>query len=251
MNDQNSWKSTIKEKLIYPAQCWLDRQWEIRRVRPRSQDFNFGSFRRLTPISYQCGYDRPGGPIDRYYIENFLNLYASDIQGRVLEIGDDSYTRQFGGDRPTHRDVLHIDADNPLATFVGDLAHAENIPSDTFDCFILTQTLQYVYDLPAAIQTIHRVLKPGGVVLATLPGISQISQDSWSQYWRWNFTKLSAQEIFSEFFPSSHLQVEAFGNALVAISFLQGLGLQELTTDELDFQDELYKILITVRAEKA
>ena len=45
---------------------------------------------------------------------------------------------------------------------------------DAFDCIIFTQTLHFIYDVRLAIQTLHRILKPGGVLLATFPGISQI-----------------------------------------------------------------------------
>src|SRR5689334_2088523 len=87
----------------------------------------FGSLRRLTPISRDWGFDR-GRPIDRYYIERFLEANANHIQGRVLEIGDNSYTRRFGGERVTISDVLHIEEGNPQATIVADLANAEHLP---------------------------------------------------------------------------------------------------------------------------
>src|SRR5215210_7162112 len=54
----------------------------------------FGSLRRVTPLSRYFGFDR-GLPIDRYYIENFLARQAEDIHGRVLEIGDNSYTQRY------------------------------------------------------------------------------------------------------------------------------------------------------------
>jgi SAM-dependent methyltransferase len=250
VENQHNSQSFVRKTFIEPIHQWLDRQWEKNRARPANGEVDFGILRRLKPISYQFGYDRDGGPIDRYYIEQFLAKKASDIQGRVLEIGDDSYTKQFGGDRTTKRDVLHVDSNNPLATFVGDLTHADNIPSDTFDCFILTQTLHLVYDARTALKTIYRILKPGGVVLATFPGISQIANDQWAKYWHWSFTKLSAQTMFGECFPDSHIEIETCGNVLVAISFLQGLGAKELTEEELNFRDELYEVLITVRAQK-
>src|SRR5688572_17693927 len=80
----------------------------------------FGDLRRLAPISRRFGYDR-GKPIDRVYIEQFLALHAGDVRGRTLEIGDDAYTRRFGGDRVALHDVLHVAEGNPKATFVGDL----------------------------------------------------------------------------------------------------------------------------------
>lgn len=210
----------------------------------------FGSLRRLEPISHVFGFDR-GMPIDRYYIEAFLATHAGDIRGSVLEIGDSTYTRRFGGERVIRSDVLHVRDDNPKATIVADLTRADHIPSDTFDCIILTQTLQFIYNVRAALRTLHRVLKPAGVVLVTFPGISQISRydmDKWGEYWR--FTTLSARRLFEEVFPSENLQVEAYGNVLVAVAFLHGLAAEELRREELDYHDPDYEVVLTVRAGK-
>jgi glycosyltransferase involved in cell wall biosynthesis len=230
-----------------PLRSWLHRWYA--RYTPAVGQVHFSYLRRVTPVSREFGYDR-GLPIDRYYIERFLARHAADVRGRVLEIGDDAYTRQFGGSRVTTRDVLHVNADNPLATFVGDLTHADRIPSDSFDCFILTQTLHLVYDVRAALQTIYRILKPGGVVLATFPGISQISNDQWADYWHWSFTTLSARRLFEEFFPTTHVTFEAFGNVRAATAFLQGLAAEELRQPELDYRDRQYEVVIAVRAMK-
>ena len=242
-------KLIAEEKLPTPFHHWLKTNWRAYKYKLPWLKVYFGSLRRLTPISREFGYDR-GVPIDRYYIENFLSRYADDIQGRVLEIEDDSYSRQFGGDRVTTRDVLHIEEGNPKATFVGDLTNADHIPSDTFDCFVLTQTLHLIYDFRLAIKTIYRILKPGGVLLATFPGISQCSNDQWSDYWCWAFTSKSAQLLFEEFFPTANVKVETFGNVLATIAFLQGLSVQELSQKELDYRDHQYQLLITVRAMK-
>lgn len=211
----------------------------------------FGSFRRLTPISRVFGYDRGPQSVARYYIDRFLNAHAEDVRGRVLEIGDTTYTLRLGGSRLTQSDVLHVQPDNPAATIVADLTQADAIPSNTFDCIILTQTLQFIYDFRAALRHIERILKPGSVLLATLSGISQISRydmERWGEFWR--FTTLSAQCLFGEVFPADHLQIESHGNVLTAISLLHGLASRELRPEELDFQDPDYQVIITVRAVK-
>jgi SAM-dependent methyltransferase len=210
----------------------------------------FGSLRRLKPISPFWGSDR-GQPIDRYYIENFLAVNAQLIQGRVLEIGDDTYTRMFGDERVTHCDVLHVAENSPKITITGDLTSADHIPSDRFDCIILTQTLQFIYDVPAAVRTLYRILKSGGVVLATVPGISKISRydmNRWGHYW--SFTTKSMQCIFETVFPVQGLEIEARGNVVAAIAFLHGLTAGELRRKELDYVDPDYELLITVRAQK-
>ncbi len=210
----------------------------------------FGSLRRLTPISRVFGLDR-GMCIDRYYIESYLGSHADDIQGHALEIGDDTYTKKFGNSRVTKSDVLHRQEGNPNATVVGDLTQADYIQSDTFDCMILTQTLQHIFDVTAAIRTLHRILGPTGVLLATCPGICQISRydmDLWGDYWR--FTSLSARRLFEEIFPAGNVTIEVYGNVLSAISLLHGLAAEELKQEELDYPDPDYEVLITARAVK-
>jgi len=207
----------------------------------------FGELRRLNPISSEWGFDR-GLPIDRHYIEHFLSRYADGVQGRVLEVGDDAYTRRFGSDRVTRSDVLNLHEGIPGTTIVGDLTCAPHIPSEAFDCIILTQTLQCIYDLHAALRTLHRILKPGGVLLATFPGISQTYDHHWGEYWCWNFTPLSARRLFEEVFPVANVTVEAFGNVFAAICFLEGIAAKELRPEELDYRDPGYDVVIGVRA---
>jgi SAM-dependent methyltransferase len=204
----------------------------------------------LTPISRTFGKER-GLPIDRYYIGRFLAANAGDIRERMLEVGDNSYTRKFGGERVTTSEVLHVQLNSPHATIVADLTRADHIASNIFDCIVLTQTLPYIYNTHAAVKALHRILKPGGVVLATGGGISQISRwdmDRWGHYW--NFTTLSARCVFEEVFPAENVRVESSGNVLAGTAFLHGLAAEELRAEELDYRDPDYELVITVRAVK-
>ena len=168
-----------------------------------------------------------------------------------MEIGDNSYTKAFGGARVATSDVLHVTEGNPMATIVGDLTRADHIPSDSFDCIILTQTLQLMFDVRAATETLHRILKPNGVLLATFPGITHIARDEWTASWYWHFTTLSAKRLFEEVFAPSHVQVQSHGNVLASAAFLYGLAVDELDKEELDYCDPDYELLITVKAVKA
>lgn len=225
------------------------------RPRPRARPdaggpVRFGSLRRLTPVSRSFGGDR-GQPIDRYYIERFLAAHAEPIQGRVLELQDASYTRRFGGERVTRADVLNLTADNPRATIIADLTRADHIPSDTFDCVIFTQALHLIWDVRAAVATLHRILKPGGALLGTFPAISQICRwdiERWGDYWR--FTDAAIRRLVGEAFGPANVTVEAHGNVLAAICFLMGLAAHELRADELDVRDPDYQVLITAVAVK-
>jgi hypothetical protein len=210
----------------------------------------FGSLRRGQPISRLFGFDR-GQPIDRYYIETFLAEHAGDIRGRVLEVADPGYTRKFGGTRVVRSDVLHAVAGNPDATLIGDLGTGAGIPKASFDCTILTQTLQFIYDMQDAVKTIHDALKPAGAALLTFPGVSQISRydmDRWGDYWR--FTDASAKRLFGDVFGPENVTVVTYGNVLAACAFLHGLAAHELTKAELDCHDADYQVIIGVRALK-
>jgi len=215
------------------------------------KSIRWGNLRRLTPVSNLFGFDR-GTPIDRYYINEFLEASHADIQGRVLEVGGNEYTHKYGDRRVEMSDVLHATAENPQATIVGDLATGKGIPKNVFDCMIVTQTFPCIYEMRGAIASCYESLKTGGIVLVTLPGISQISRydmDRWGDYWR--FTTLSAARLFEEAFGTGNVTVKAYGNVLAASSFLYGLASEELTKEELDYHDPNYQLLITVRAVKS
>lgn len=205
---------------------------------------------RLTPIRRVYGYGR-GQCIDRYYIEKFLERYAKDIYGHVLEIEDNAYTHRFGGERVLQSDVLDLSPDNSQATIIADLTNAANIPSETFDCIILTQTLQYVYDLHAAIQTLYRILKPGGVLLATIPGIAQSTRNERENMnYCWRFTVNVANKLFTEVFGEDYVTIQAYGNVFASVAFLHGLVVEEVREEELDYHDPDYEMLVTIRAKK-
>jgi SAM-dependent methyltransferase len=212
----------------------------------------------LAPVSRASGFDR-GLPIDRHYIEDFLARHGSwsgysagDIQGNVMEVGGDAYTRRFGGPHVMRADVLHVSVDNPAATLVGDLVSGEGVPQAAFDCVICTQTLNVIYDVRAAVRTLAGALKPGGVLLLTVAGLcpaARPDRDLWGDYWR--FTSLATRRLLEEEFPASDVKVEAYGNLAAAIAFMRGLAAQDLPTDQLAPADPDYEILIAARARRS
>jgi SAM-dependent methyltransferase len=208
----------------------------------------WGGLRRVSPLSLHWGFDR-GTPIDRHYIEAFLAKHAADIRGVVLEVKDDGYTRRFGGVRVERVDVLDADARNGAATIVADLRCASNIPSDTYDCLVVTQTLHVIDDMPAAVSECHRVLRSGGVLLATLPCTSRIADPrDGSDCWR--LTAGGARWLFSRSFDARALEVSTRGSVLTSVAFLHGISAEELDPHELAFDDPLFPLVVLVRAVK-
>lgn len=216
---------------------------------------------RAVPASRVYGFDR-GLPVDRWYIEDFLTRFApvggyasGTIGGRVLEIGGREYADRFvtgAGGAPPQVDVLHADASNPEATIVGDLTDPGVLEEGAYDCIICTQTLQVIWDVPAALGQLHRALRAGGALLVTVPGISAAmtpDRDHWGDWWR--FTSGSVRRLAEEAFPGGDIRVEAYGNLLAATCFLHGLAVEELTQGELELRDPAYEVIVALRATKA
>jgi SAM-dependent methyltransferase len=202
----------------------------------------------VEPVSRIFGLDR-GVPIDRHYIESFLQSRAEDIRGDVLEISDNAYTRRFGADKVTKSHVLSVDPKNPDATIIGDLVKIDSLPTGAMDCIICTQTLQFIFDVRQAVKSLHRMLRPGGVVLITVPGITQVARydmDNWGEYWR--FTTLCIRRLLAEEFGEDAVEVAAHGNVLTSAAMLYGVAVCDLRPEELARVDRDYEMLITARA---
>jgi SAM-dependent methyltransferase len=225
------------------------RRWLVRATRrPVVGAVQLGDLARLTPISRDWGFDR-GRPVDRFYIERFLAAHAPDIRGRVLEVSNNEYTRRFGGTEVTHSDVLHPFEGNPRATVTADLTRREPRLEQQFDCIICTQTLQFIYEVREAVQQLHRWLKPGGVTLVTVPGISQVSREDMEltgDYWR--FTGAAVERMFADAFGAGTFEIESWGNVLAAVTFLHGIAVEELDEAELLEPDPQFPLITTVRA---
>lgn len=197
-------------------------------------------------MSSKFGYDR-GTPIDRYYIEMFLDRVKGDIRGRCLEVTDNAYTKRFGERRVMESEVIDIDRKNPQATIVADLRDMKSVASDTFDTIIATHTFGVIDDFEAAIRECARVLKSGGTLLATVSSLG-VAADPELAYWR--FTKASMRYVFGKYFDRETLEVSTLGNVLSGQAFWVGLAAEELSEKELSFVDERYPIIVCVRARK-
>jgi len=243
-------KSAIKKVVPPVGKKWLGKIGVYKKFVPPVGTVNAGDLKRTNPFSTQFGYDR-GGPVDRYYIENFLGNEAAVIKGRVLEVGDNEYSLFYGGSKITQSDILHVHEQNSKATIIGDLSNAPQIEDNIFDCIVLTQTLHLIYDFKAALTTCHRILKPGGVLLLTAPGITPIDHDEWKNTWFWSFTRFSLSKLMEESFPAGHVTVTAHGNVYVASAFLYGMGVKEVSKETLDYYDEHFPVIITVKVVKA
>jgi glycosyltransferase involved in cell wall biosynthesis/SAM-dependent methyltransferase len=200
----------------------------------------------VEPASYQRSADR-GLPVHRYYLEQFLADFASDIHGRCLEFSDPQYSPRFGGSAIEALDILHVDASNPKATIVADLTQPNRIPSNTFDCIVCTHVLHGIVDVERAIAELFRILKPGGVLLAAMPHIRRFDQECGDI---WRFTPKGADVLLSRVFGSNNVLMRSYGNSLTAAGEIRGVIASEFMRSELDSHDARYPVEVCARAVK-
>lgn len=216
----------------------------MRAVKPNSKYWL--ATRSLEPLSMKFGFDR-GTPIDRFWMNDFLTKNQNLIKGHCLEVTDDAYLVQYGGKKVTKTDVLDIDRKNKKATIYGDIQNLDMIKDDTYDCIILTNVLGIIPDYEAAVRECHRILKPGGTLLLTVSSFSP-TRDLEANLWR--FTVTSAKFVFGKYFSPKKLDIQSYGNVLTGQCFWVGMSQEELTLEELSYQDPRFSCLVAVKATK-
>lgn len=239
---------SLTSRISHPARRFLkERSREVARTKAFGA-VRFGRLYRTEPASRNFGYDR-GTPVDHRYIREFLAEHRGDVRGRVLEFGDDSYTRRFGAGRVDRADVMNLDP-GPGTTHSGDLGREGVLPEGAFDCIVCTEVLMLVFDLRTAVANLHRALAPGGVLLLTVAGITPACTSDnigeGTDYWR--FTSASVKRLACGPFREEDVSVSSYGNVLAATAFLQGYAEEELSPSLLDVRDRNYEVSVGLRA---
>jgi SAM-dependent methyltransferase len=200
------------------------------------------------PLSDYYGIDR-GIPVDRYFIESFIEKNREHIKGTCLELLDSTYTNKYGRTVVTAH-ILDIEASNKHATIIDDLRKLVTVQNDTYDCIILTQVLQFIDDVDAAIGECYRILKPGGILLATVPSISRIDCVAGINGDFWRFTNASAHYLFEKKFKKENLEIQSYGNARSGIYFYAGLAQEDISPQSLKINDPNFPNVISIKAVK-
>ena len=222
----------------------------LKGINRRFNTTNWKDLRNTQPISDMFGYDRGDQSVHRYYIDEFVKKHAGKIEGKALEVADRMYIGRHK-EKVTESHVIHYNQDCGKDSFIGDLTRSQTLPHEKFDCFVCTQTYNFIYDFKASIEGSRHLLKPGGYLIATVSGIQQISKfdaTRWGDYWR--FTGESCRKVFGEVFGEKNVEVVTYGNVLAAIAALEGLSSSEITPQELAFHDPSYELIIGVVARK-
>ena len=216
----------------------------VRRIlhRPR-----WGNLRRARPFSERYGVDR-GSAIDRYYIDRFVAEHAADIRGHVLEVAEGRYARVHPSAIEV-LDVLDIDPRNDQATVIADLDDAGSLPPGAYDCVVLTQTLQYVFEPEVALTNLWDSLAPGGVLLLSVPITSKVDHDLADRD-SWRMLAPGLGQLLQRSCVGAEVTLVTAGNLVATIAFLLGLAAEELRPDELDGDDPLHPLVTCARVRR-
>jgi SAM-dependent methyltransferase len=235
--------------MLKPSSCLLQR-WMFRRLllvhragrqaSPPLGQIDIGDLWQLQPLGRETR--DSAQPVDRHYIEQFVRRQARALHGRVLQIGSD-HTSALSG-RDITLTSLALTDDTEL------IHRLTDVEDNSYDTLLLVQVLQLVYDLHAVVRHIYRILAPGGILLATVPGTCYAADRINEVKPYWGFTSLSLRKLIESIFPARGITIETLGNVLVAMVHLHRLGFTELTQKELNLRDNHYPLLLTLKARK-
>lgn len=211
------------------------------------------SLNQETPVDEHMGFSR-GKPIDRFYIEKHLKKNRNSIKGHLLEVAEDHYIKEFCSS-PNTSSFAVLDFNKEEATppliYNFDLEQTSTCPENEFDCFVCTNTFNFIYDIKAAIKSSHKILKPGGSLVGTVASYTQVSKfdyERWGDFWR--FTDKSIKRLLQEEF-GNNVDVEIYGNFSTALALMQGLALEDIKDKSiLDSTDPIYASVIGFKAVK-
>ena len=209
----------------------------------------WGNLRSTRPFSDDYGWDR-GTPVDRVYIERFLARHAADVRGACLEVRDASYVRTFGGTAVEVAEVLDIDPDNPEAGVIADLGDPGSLPTGRYDCFVMTQTLHLIPRPEVALRNAWEALRPGGVLLLTVPALSRHQPQPGPSQDFWRYTPVGLRALLEGVLSEADTLVTGYGNLLACVAFLEGLAAHELRPEELGIQDPHFPLIVGARVQK-
>ena len=173
-----------------------------------------GRLQALLPISPLRGSDR-GHPVEDALVEEFLESRREDVRGDVLDLRRE--TAAAG--------VFDARERRPL----------QELPSAAYDCVILAQILQHALDPAAMVADCRRILKTGGVLLATVPSLGGIDSILGLDTDVWRFGEEGLRALLGREFEPQAMNVMARGTRSSAIALLGGLAVDDFSPSDSGF----------------
>lgn len=236
---------------MIPSRNELRRLLASRRqqLRRKSRPPRWGNLRHLEPFSASFGFDR-GTPIDRYYMAQFFTAHADAFRGAAGEVADSTFVDQVGRHRISDLSIIDNDPTNQRATMIADISAEGSLPSSRFDCLVIAQTLQYIANPEQAVEVCFGAVRPGGALLLAVPALTAHDRRELPEGDYWRFWPAGFLHLLRRAAPGAIHTVAGYGNLVTATAFLQGLSAEELSDEELAYQDSRYPIVICARVDK-
>ncbi|OGY64952.1 MAG: hypothetical protein A3I24_02730 [Candidatus Harrisonbacteria bacterium RIFCSPLOWO2_02_FULL_41_13b] len=171
------------------------------------------------------------------FLLNKLGGYPDNFQILDLGVGKDPFSEATVRFKNVVKmDILPYDAVN----LVGDFNKGIPFKNNHFDCVLVNNVLEHCSTPPQLLREINRVLKPGGVLIGTVPFIIQIHQEP-HDYFR--YTEYCLRNLFKDA-GFKDCSINNLGHSLSIYNNFQGLFFWKLLNSPLNiFEKTLIKII--------
>jgi SAM-dependent methyltransferase len=196
-------------------------------VAPAPGSLDWGDLRRLVPLCPRFGFSR-GTPIDRYYLDRFVERIRPEVTGDVVELGGrDSNRESYGLIGATRYRGLDQRARSSVS-LAGDAHDSSILPERSLDAVLAFNVLEHCHSPWLVAENMGRWLRPGGKAFCMVPSAQRLHRMA-EDYWRPLPAALPL--LFTGF---SATRLEVFGNPLTTLAALLGIAVEELSQRELD-----------------
>jgi len=136
-----------------------------------------------------------GKTISRAFVDRFIETNKVLIRGDVLEVGRNVYKSVALPENVISYTCLDMAA-FPDVEIVADIQNMPQVETERFDTIICTQVLEHVPNPFEALAELHRILRPGGRLLLTVPFLNNYHMEP-DDYWR--FTEYALKHLLRNF----------------------------------------------------
>jgi SAM-dependent methyltransferase len=130
------------------------------------------------------------------YADSVITVKAlsSHVHGKCIDIGcGDMPYRKLIEDRAEQYDSLDMERRVPDVKFIGSVQDMNMIENSTYDSALCLEVLEHVRDPFKAVSEINRIMKPGGILVCSVPHLSRLHEEP-NDYFR--YTKYGLTHLF-------------------------------------------------------
>jgi hypothetical protein len=201
---------------------------------------------KLKCVSSKFGFDR-GQPIDRLYIEHFINSNCGKISHACgIEVGEIHYLNSINVNNkiilshPSFTGATHSDTQILLDL---NTISVKSTSSPLADIIICTNVLNFVKYPDIAMENFRNLLTQKGKLILTVSAsmpISRFDSERWGDYWR--FTEQGLKLLVEK--SGFECSTEVYGNYHASLAFLSGYAVEDCSEFDLLFKDLRFPITI-------